>query len=109
MTTIKQDAVKAVSERVITANISHGSLSNEMTQLANMVSLLGFAAEAHRTLTELHQAGRVFPEELGRIHSLVEHPCEWMCRVPGFSCAADSLADRMREIAMRLEEAECNM
>lgn len=73
--------------------------ADELAQLACMVRLLGFAAEACRTLMELEQAGLAYPKELARLQALVDGPKEWQCHVPNLGDAADVIADRLQFIA----------
>lgn len=66
--------------------------------LANMAKLLGFAAEAHRTLSEIQDARRMCEATDKAIRSWVTSPEEWSESIPEFGSIGTYLCDKLFDL-----------
>lgn len=66
--------------------------------LANMAKLLGFAAEAHRTLSEIQDARRMCETTDKTIGAFVEAADEWGQHIPEFGSIGTYLCDKLFDL-----------
>lgn len=78
------------------------AITTDVVALACMAKLLGFAAECHRTLSQIDEARRDCPTTDRTLSKRVEAGYEWSGHIPEFGNMGTYLSDRLMDLNAQL-------